>query len=86
MKLNVKNKAHVEASICNAYLTEEASHFVSHYFKPYVRCRVRDLPRNDDGTYNNVRSGVLSIFSRSIRSHGKGKPYILDERDYEIAH
>ncbi len=86
MKLNVKNKAHVEASICNAYLTEEASHFVSHYFELHVRCRVRDLPRNDDGSYNNVRSGVLSIFSHPIRFHGKGKTYILDENDYDIAH
>ena len=82
----MKNKAHVEALICNAYLIEEASHFVSHYFEPHVRCRVRDLPMNDDGSYNNVISSVLPIFSHPIRFHGKGKAYILDERDYEIAY
>ncbi|XP_057526571.1 uncharacterized protein LOC130805802 [Amaranthus tricolor] len=86
LKLNVKDKAAVEASICNAYLTEEASHFVSHYFEPHVRCRVGDLPRNDGGSYNNVVSGVFTIFSHPIRFHGKGKAYIFDERDYEIAH
>ncbi|XP_057548135.1 uncharacterized protein LOC130826571 [Amaranthus tricolor] len=86
LKLNVRNKAHVEASICNAYLTEEASHFVSHYFEPHVRCRVRDLPRNNDGSYNNIVTGVFTIFSHPIRFHGKGLAYILDERDYEIAH
>ncbi|XP_057543445.1 uncharacterized protein LOC130821673 [Amaranthus tricolor] len=69
LKLNVKNKAHVEASICNAYLTE-----------------VRDLPRNDDGSYNNIVTGVFTIFNHPIRFHGKGKAYVLDERDYEIAH
>ncbi|XP_057548066.1 uncharacterized protein LOC130826501 [Amaranthus tricolor] len=58
LKLNVKNKAHVEASICNAYLTEEASHFVSHYFEPHS----------------------------SNKISWKRNSYILDERDYEIAH
>lgn len=86
LKLNVKTKAHVEASICNAYLTEEASHFVSHYFESNVRCRIRDLPRNDDGSYNNDRSGILSIFTHPIRFYGKGKVKIMDEADIQIAH
>ena len=73
LMLNVKNKAHVEASICNAYLTEEASQFVSHYFEPEVRCKSRDLPMHDDGGYNNDISCVLSIFTHPIKFHGKGK-------------
>ena len=81
----MKNKAHVEASICNAYLTEETSNFVSHYFGPDVRCRVRDLPRNDDGFFNNVRPGVLSIFTHPIKFHGRGKAFMMDEADIKIA-
>ena len=71
--------------ICNAQLTEEASYFVSHYFGQDVRCRVRDLPRNDDGGFNNVRSGVLSIFTHPIKFHGRGKVLIMDEADLNIA-
>ncbi|KAJ8771158.1 hypothetical protein K2173_023483 [Erythroxylum novogranatense] len=40
-KKNVKNKARVEGSICNAYLVEEASTFCGHYFEPHVRTRAR---------------------------------------------
>lgn len=47
-----------EGSMCNQYLMEEASHFVSHYFKPKVRFRYMDLPIHDDSSDNNDRSGV----------------------------
>ena len=82
----MKIKPHVEASICNTYLTEEASHFVSHYFDPEVRCRSIDLPLNDDVCFNNKRSGVLSIFTHPIRFHGKGKKNLLSDIDIKIAH
>ena len=36
LKLNIKNKAHLESSICNAYLVEEASVFCSYYFEDHV--------------------------------------------------
>lgn len=36
LKQKIGNKAHVEASICEAYLQEEISNFVQHYFKPHV--------------------------------------------------
>ena len=86
LKLNVGNKAHVEASMCNQYLTEEASHFVSHYFEPEVRCRYRDLPMHDDGGENNDRSGVIPIFTHPVRFHGRGKTKLLDDEDLKIAH
>ena len=75
---------HVEASICNAYLTKEASYFVSHYFGLEVRCRVRDLLRNVDGGFNNVIQGVLSIFTHPIKFHGKEKVHIMDKTDHNI--
>jgi hypothetical protein len=39
LKKKVKNKAHVEASICEAYIVEEISTFISYYFEPHLRTR-----------------------------------------------
>jgi hypothetical protein len=49
LKKKVKNKAHVEASICEAYIIEEISTFISYYFKPHLRTRINCVPRHDDG-------------------------------------
>ena len=85
LKLNVKNKAAVEASICNAYLTEEASHFCTHYFESHVRCRGRDVPRNDDGGGSIHPEDMLSIFTYDIRCAGKGRRRFLSEMEYKSA-
>ncbi|KAJ8773690.1 hypothetical protein K2173_006340 [Erythroxylum novogranatense] len=45
LKRNVKNKARVEGSICNAYLVEEASTFCGYYFEPHVNTRARKVPQ-----------------------------------------
>ncbi|KAL0374152.1 UNVERIFIED_CONTAM: hypothetical protein Sradi_3330900 [Sesamum radiatum] len=39
LKKKVKNKAAVEASICEAYIVEEISTFTTHYFEPDVICK-----------------------------------------------
>jgi len=58
----VKNKAHVEASICEAYIVEEISTFISYYFEPHLKTKINRDPRHDDG--GEVPSnGNLSIFS-----------------------
>jgi len=62
LKKKVKNKAHVEASIYEAYIAEEISTFISYYFKPYLRTRINHIPRHDDGG-EVPSSGNLSIFS-----------------------
>jgi hypothetical protein len=54
VKKKVKNKAHVEAliceaSICEAYIVEEISIFISYYFEPHLRTRINRVPRHDDG-------------------------------------
>ncbi|XP_075079387.1 uncharacterized protein LOC107773825 isoform X1 [Nicotiana tabacum] len=69
LKNNVRNKAQVEGSICNAYLVEEASSFCSHYFEPHVYTRHRKVPRNDDGgtRERDERDGNLSIFTYPLR-------------------
>jgi hypothetical protein len=62
IKKKVKNKAHVEALICEAYIVEEISIFISYYFEPHLRTRIYHVPRHDDG--GEVSSnGNLSIFS-----------------------
>ncbi|KAL0387661.1 UNVERIFIED_CONTAM: hypothetical protein Sradi_2647900 [Sesamum radiatum] len=61
LKKKVKNKAAIEASICEAYIVEEISTFTAHYFEPDVVCKKRRLRRNDD---DMVRGG-----SRGGRGH-----------------
>jgi hypothetical protein len=40
LKKYVKNNAHVEALICEAYIFEEISTFISYYFEPIMRTRI----------------------------------------------
>jgi hypothetical protein len=58
---------HVEASICEAYIVEEISIFISYYFEPHFRMRINCVPRHDDD--EKVSSSEnLSIFSHLRRS------------------
>jgi hypothetical protein len=54
--------AHVEALICEAYIIEEISTFISYYFEPHLRMRINRVSRHDDGGEVSS-SGNLSIFS-----------------------
>jgi hypothetical protein len=62
LKKKVKNKVNVETSICEAYIVEEISTFISYYFEPHLRMRINRVPRHDDGG-EVPSSGNLSIFS-----------------------
>jgi hypothetical protein len=66
LKKKVKNKTHVEASICEAYIVEEISTFISYYFKPHLRTRINRVPWHDDGG-EVPSSEKLSIFSNPER-------------------
>ena len=66
LKKKVKNKAHVEASICEAYIVEEISTFISYYFEPHLRTRINHVPRHDDSGEVSS-SGYLLIFSNTGR-------------------
>ncbi|KAL0394680.1 UNVERIFIED_CONTAM: hypothetical protein Slati_4434200 [Sesamum latifolium] len=55
LKMKVKNKAHVEASIVEAYLVAEISVFTSQYFKPQVLCKRNRPSRNDGLAMNDTR-------------------------------
>ncbi|KAL0410867.1 UNVERIFIED_CONTAM: hypothetical protein Slati_3676400 [Sesamum latifolium] len=65
----VKNKAHVEASIVEAYLVEEISLFTSHYFEPQILCKWNRPRKNDDLTMNDTRI-QQSIFNYPGRASG----------------
>ena len=89
LKNNVRNKAKVEGSICNAYLVEEASAFCAHYFEPQVYTRHRKMPRNFDyGMGDGLeQEGMLSIFNNTGRSYGRAKSrYYSDDQEYHAAH
>jgi hypothetical protein len=58
----VKNKVHVEALICETYIVEEISIFISYYFGPHLRTRINHIPRYDSGGKVSL-SGNSSIFS-----------------------
>ncbi|KAL0278016.1 UNVERIFIED_CONTAM: hypothetical protein Sradi_7304200 [Sesamum radiatum] len=55
LKKKVKNKAHVEASICEAYIVQKIGWFTSHYFESHVTCKRHRPSRNDELTQNNDR-------------------------------
>jgi hypothetical protein len=66
LKKKVKNKAHVEASICEAYIVEEILTFISYYFEPHLRMRINRIPHHNGGS-EVPSSGNLSIFSNPGR-------------------
>jgi len=53
-------------SICEAYIVEEISTFISYYFEPHLRMRINSVPRHVDGAEVDS-SGNLSIFSNPGR-------------------
>ncbi|XP_073133531.1 uncharacterized protein [Henckelia pumila] len=75
LKNNVRNKARVYGSICNAYLVEEASYFCSHYFSENVKTRLRKQPRNNEvGDSLDEEVSNISIFRCGGRTMGTATP------------
>jgi len=59
----VKNRARVEGSICEAYLSKETTHFCSYYFEEHVQSSRTRVGRNDDGGESSLEP-TLSIFNQ----------------------
>jgi hypothetical protein len=87
LKKKVKNKAHVEASICEAYIVEEISTFILYYFEPNLRTRINRVSRDNDGGEVSS-SGNLSIFSNPGRPTPKNvvRERYLSEIEFKQAH
>ena len=87
MKNNVRNKAKVEGSICNAYLVKEASSLCAHYFQPSLYTQHQKVSRNSDGCGFDLEEHpeILSIFKRAGRSLGKPKCRHLNDMEYNTA-
>lgn len=81
----MKNKAHVEGSICEAYIVEEMSFFANHFFEkdvpPYKRMRVG---RNEEGVDKNILP--CSIFNYPIRGQGRMTERWLSQEELHAAH
>jgi hypothetical protein len=83
----VKNKAHVEASICEAYIVEEILIVISYYFEPHLKTRINCVPWHDDG--GEVPSSEnLSIFSNLGRPIPKNviRGRYLSKIEFKQAH
>jgi len=81
LKKKVKNKTHVEALICEAYIVEDISIFISYFFEPHLRTRINRVPLHNNGG-KVPSSGNLSIFSNprwfTPKKYCKGKIFVWD--------
>ncbi|KAL0297732.1 UNVERIFIED_CONTAM: hypothetical protein Sradi_6825300 [Sesamum radiatum] len=78
-KKKVKNKAHVEASICEAYIVQEIGWFTFHYIESHVTCKRYRSSRNDELSQNNDRV-ARDIFNHLGRKSGVStKRYALGQ-------
>ena len=82
----VKNKSHVESSICEAYLSLETSHFCSYYFESHVQSMRTKVGRNDFGGQNDTSQTTLSVFNHVGRPGGTCKSHYLNEKELDTVH
>ncbi|XP_021732726.1 uncharacterized protein LOC110699543 isoform X2 [Chenopodium quinoa] len=87
LKKKVGNKARVEASICNAYLTEEISTFCSHYFEDHVNTKVGILGLNLKAVEEPIDKNLPEVFyCNTGYSPTQGQLAYLSDKDYNVAH
>ena len=89
LKRKIGNKARVEGSICNAYLTEEISNFCSNYFQHPIDTKTRDLGRNvnvdvECNSYNNDVPELFTVDTGRVPSRVKSR--YLDDKELNSAH
>ncbi|XP_029130026.1 uncharacterized protein LOC114916771 [Cajanus cajan] len=86
LKNKVKNKARVEASICEAYLVEETSTFASYYYPSEIDTRRTRMPRNVDVDEGSMSTPCFSVFNYPGKASGKSTKYFLDQLDLKATH
>ncbi|KAL0451592.1 UNVERIFIED_CONTAM: hypothetical protein Slati_1137300 [Sesamum latifolium] len=83
LKKKVKNKAHIEASIVEAYIVEKISLFSSHYFESDVLCKQSRPGKNDDLTRKEDKIQRF-IFNHPGRASGVSKKRWLSRSGCQI--
>ena len=88
LKEKVINKALVESSICNAYLTEEISYFCANYFDESFSTKIRDWGQTATRS-NHTKSNpnIPDLFSHNV-GHTPSEDIIryLNEREFTQSH
>ncbi|GLT97293.1 hypothetical protein SLE2022_148660 [Rubroshorea leprosula] len=83
LKSTIGNNNHVEASIVEAFILYEISHFCFRYFGDNVETSRNQPPRNYGGIETNIL-GKLSVFcslGESIGAHSRSRCLTLEEKD-----
>lgn len=82
----IRQKAHVEGSICEAYLVNEVADFCSMYFEESVTTKMNMAGRYDEGLQPED-DGRLTIFCYPGRPTTTIKSrHYMDIADYNTAH
>ena len=69
LKHKIKNPTHVEGSIAEVYLVEEATKFASYYYPLKMISRWRGVPRNNDGGNTSEQKWIFNFPSRVMGKH-----------------
>ena len=80
----MKNKARVEGSIREPFLTQKIAYFSSHYFGPQVKSKRTRVCRNDYGVVNDDREPSLSVFNLPGRTSGTCKDRWLMTKSWQL--
>jgi len=85
LKKKIGNKARVEGSICNAYLTEEIANFCSLYFEKHIETKAKNL--NID-VADELDTSLPKCFQMQNDEGclSTGETRFLDDKEYNQAH
>jgi hypothetical protein len=85
LKAKVQNKARVEGCIVEAQLVEEATNFLTLFFRSQARSIRNKVPRYDDGAATFKSSCDLGIFQVPGRYMSPRGVHELPQEKYEAA-
>jgi hypothetical protein len=85
LRKKVRNKARVEGCIVEAELVEEATNFLSLYFRPHVPSVRNKVPRYDSGASTFESSCNIEIFQYHGRCSSPHGVRALSTEEYEAA-
>jgi len=85
LKAKVQNKARVEGCIVEAQLVEEATNFLTLFFRSQARSIRNKIPRYDDGAATFKSSCDLGIFQVPGRYMSPRGVHELPKEKYEAA-